>query len=130
LIAAQLWVANAKQATMEHCKMTMNKTIAQVRIARELAEAEASLNEALLRQSHLFTTMLTARRDTGVGAAIGQDALLRLAKSQQTLLSAGGDLARVHGRMLEIGKDMGVIRMQEDCPDDLTIPGGFLAIAA
>ena len=41
---------------------------------------------------------------------------MRLAKSQQTLLSAGGDLARVHGRLLAIGKDLNVISMEDDCP--------------
>lgn len=96
--------------------MTMTKTVAQLRIARELADAEAALNEALLRQSNLFSTMLIARRDTGVGAGLGQDALLRLAKSQQTLLSAGGDLARVHGRLREIGEDLNVITMSDECP--------------
>lgn len=95
----------------------MTKSVAQIRIARELAEAEASLNEALLKQSNLFSTMLIARRETGTAASLGQDALMRLAKSQQTLLNAGGDLARVHGRLLEIGKDLNVIRMEEDCPE-------------
>jgi hypothetical protein len=109
--------------------MTMTKTIAQIRISRELADAEATLNEALLKQSQLFSTMLTARRDTGVGHALGQDALMRLAKSQQTLLSVGGDLARVHGRMLEVGKDLNVIKMEDDCPEYPT-PTGVSTVEA
>jgi hypothetical protein len=96
--------------------MSMNKTIAHLRISRELAEAEAALDEALLRQSSLLSTMVTARRDTGVGHAMGQDALLRLVKSQQTLLSAGGELARVHSRLLEIGQSFDVVRAGDDCP--------------
>jgi hypothetical protein len=96
--------------------MTMSKTVAQMRIARELADAEASINEALLKQSQLFSTMIAARQETGVGAALGQDALLRLTRSQQTLLNAGGELARVHGRLLAIGRDLDVVRMEDDCP--------------
>lgn len=104
----------------------MNKTVAQLRITRELADAETAINEALLRQSSLFSTLLSARRDTGVGSALGQDALMRLAKSQQTLLSAGGDLARVHSRLREIGESFDLIRSGDDCPErePLTAPMG------
>lgn len=108
--------------------MTMTKSVAHIRIARELAEAEATLNEALLKQSNLLSTMLIARRETGTAASLGQDALMRLVKSQQTLLNAGGDLARVHGRLLEIGKDLDVIRMEEDCPGSPS-PTGFAEAA-
>lgn len=103
--------------------MTMTKSVAQMRIARELADAEASLNDALLKQSQLFSTMLIARQETGVGAALGQDALLRLTRSQQTLLNAGGELARVHGRLLAIGRDLDVVRMDDDCPGNSTQTG-------
>lgn len=106
--------------------MAMTKSIAQLRITRELSEAEIALNVALLKQSQLFSTLLAARTETGVSPILGQDALLRLAKSQQTLLSAGSDLARVHGRMLEIGKDMELIRMEDDCPPDWKKPTGEL----
>jgi hypothetical protein len=98
--------------------MTMNKTVAQVRISRELAEAEASLNVALLKQSQLFATMIAARQETGVSPALGQDLLLRLTKAQQTMLNAGGDLARVHGGLLSIGRDMNLVTMEDNCPDN------------
>lgn len=99
--------------------MTMTTTVAQLRITRELADAEASLNEALLKQSQLFATMIAARQATGVSSALGQDVLLRLTKAQQTMLSAGGDLARVHGRMIEIGRDMNLITAQDECPKEI-----------
>lgn len=96
--------------------MTMTTAVAKSRITREIAEAEASLNDALIRQSQLFATMLIARRDAGETAFTGQDALLRLAKSQQSLLAASGDLARVHGRLVDINREMG--GLADDCPDD------------
>ena len=95
----------------------MNKTVAELRVARELHAAEAAINEALIKQSSLFTTLVTARRDTGAPASMGQDALLRLAKSQQAMLTAGGDMARVHQRMLAIGREVG-IGIWDDCPDE------------
>ncbi len=106
--------------------MTMTKSVAHLRIARQLAEAEASLNDVLIKQSQLFSTMVAARQETGVGATLGHDVLLRMTKSQMTMLSAGGDLARVHGRLLEIGRDLDAVRMDEDCPS-LPSPGGKLS---
>jgi len=88
--------------------MKMTTDIARLRIARKIQATEAALDHALTLQSELFATMIEARRETGSGPAIGQDTLLRLAKVQQTLLDAGGDLARVHGRLLEISVEKGV----------------------
>jgi hypothetical protein len=93
--------------------MTMTVPVAQLRIARDIGEAEKALDEALLRQSSLFTTMVAARRETGAGAFLGHEALLRLAKSQQALLEAGGNLARVHGSLLEVQKEVCGV---DDCP--------------
>ncbi|MBX9886109.1 MAG: hypothetical protein K2X68_14185 [Novosphingobium sp.] len=76
--------------------------VAQLRIARALHQAEAALDEALLRQAQLLQTMIGARRDTGVAPFLGQEALMRLVKSQQAMLDAGGELARVHGRLSTI----------------------------
>lgn len=105
--------------------MTMTKSVASVRIAREMLDAEQALNDALLKQSSLFTSMLTARRDTTVDSFIGQDALLRLSRSQQSMLSAGGDLARVHSRLLEINREFGA--GLHECPDNWREPTGILS---
>jgi hypothetical protein len=106
--------------------MTMTKSVAHLRIARQLADAEASLNDALIKQSQLFATMVAARKETGVATTLGHDVLLRMNKSQMTMLSAGGDLARVHGRLLEIGRDLDVVRMDDECPS-VPSPGGHLS---
>jgi hypothetical protein len=82
--------------------MTINIEIASNRIARDVRAAEDALTEALIRQSSLFTTLVRVRRDAGVEAFTGQDALLRLAHSQQALLNSGSDLARVHGKLRDI----------------------------
>lgn len=94
----------------------MTKANARMRIAREISDAETALNEALLKQSQLFATLLVARRDVAESQFAGQDALLRLAKSQQALLAAGSDLARVHSRLAEINQATG--DLGSDCPDD------------
>lgn len=96
--------------------MKMNIPIAQMRITRDLQEAEAALDEALLRQSSLLTTMVSARRETGVEPFAGHEALMRLAKSQQTLVTAAGELARVHGGLLDVQRDVTGL---DDCPPDV-----------
>lgn len=109
--------------------MGMTVNIAQARIARELIEAEQAVDEALIKQSQLFTSLVIARRDLGMASTYGQDALLRLAKSQQSLLSAGGDLARVHGRMLEIGTEVRA-DVLSPCPPAGTTTTGLHVAAA
>ena len=95
----------------------MTVPVAQMRISRDMTEAERALDEALIRHSSLFTTMVSARRETASGPAVGHEALLRLVRSQQALLEAGGDLARVHGSLLQVQREMGV---GEECPPDTT----------
>jgi len=97
--------------------MYMTVPVAQMRIARDISEAEKALDEALIRQSSLFTTMVTARRETGSAPFAGHEALLRLAKSQQALLEAGGNLARVHGSLLEVQKE---VCGADECPPEET----------
>jgi hypothetical protein len=86
--------------------MSMTVPVAQLRIVRDINEAERALDEALIKHSSLFTTMVSARRETGSDPFVGHEALLRLAKSQQALLEAGGNLARVHGSLLEVQKEL------------------------
>jgi hypothetical protein len=95
--------------------MSMTVPVAQMRIARDINEAEKALDEALIRQSSLFTSMVSARRETGSDPFVGHEALLRLAKSQQALLEAGGNLARVHGSLLEVQKE---VCGADACPPD------------
>jgi hypothetical protein len=93
--------------------MSMTVPVARMRIARDITEAEKALDEALIRHSSLFTTMVAARLETGAEPFTGHEALLRLAKSQQSLLDAGGNRARVHGSLLEVQKEVAGV---DDCP--------------
>ena len=97
--------------------MSMTVPVAQMRIARDISAAEKALDEALIRHSSLFTTMVSARRETGSSPFTGHEALLRLAKAQQALLEAGGNLARVHGSLLDVQKE---VCGADDCPPDTT----------
>lgn len=93
--------------------MGMSHDVAQMRIVRELRAAEDALDNALLRQSSLLAAMVEARRETQTDPFVGQEALLRLTKSHQTLVSAGNDLARVHENLRKVQDD---VLGDEDCP--------------
>ncbi len=86
----------------------MTTHVANQRINRDLKNAEYALDEALLRQAQLLSTLVHARRETGVAPYTGQDALMRLVRSQAAMLNAGGELARVHGRLTDIAVETGV----------------------
>ena len=114
--------------------MTMTTEVARLRIARKIQATETALDKALTLQSELFATLIEARRETGSGPALGQDTLLRMAKVQQSLLDAGGDLARVHGRLLEISVEKGGVASGE-CPpsasaENANLPDSLRARAA
>lgn len=101
--------------------MSMNRTVAELRIRRELRDAEAALNEALLKQCALFSTLVSARRDLGEPSLLGQDILMRLLRSQQSLLGAGNDLARVHTGLLAINANENEIGSDKQKPASATV---------
>jgi hypothetical protein len=105
----------------------MPLSVAQLRIARDLHQAEAALDEALVRQAQLLQTMVGARRGTGVAPFLGQEALMRLVKSQQAMLDAGGELARVHGRLSTIAVE--TCGGNDACPPAALLEGAGLADA-
>lgn len=95
--------------------MAMNFSVAQFRITREIREAEAALDAALVRHSELFTTLVSSRGELGVNAFLGQEALLRLTKSQSSLMAASNDLARVHGHLRDIVREVTGDVLDGDC---------------
>ena len=104
--------------------MSMNVPVARLRIARDIRQAEVALNEALLRNSSVFATVVSARIDTDVGPFAAQEALMRLAKSQQALLDATGNLARAHGSLMGVQRE---ICGAEECPENEPREPGVLA---
>ena len=100
--------------------MSMTEQVATIRITNVLREAEAALDEALLKQSELLTEMINARLSSGGTSIIGQVEIMRLIKSQQSITASANNLSRVHGGLLEIGREKALI---EDCPENGPIRG-------
>ncbi|MEE4451188.1 hypothetical protein V2S85_06030 [Novosphingobium resinovorum] len=100
----------------------MTISAATARIARQLPEAELSLDSALLASARLMESMLLARQADGVQVFTGQTALMRLAKAQRTLLESQNDMIRVHQELRGVGLEVKAITDDKDsCP-----PSGML----
>ena len=107
--------------------MTMTPEVATLRISRDLKDLEASLNETLHLQAALFKTMISARIETGGNPFIGQQALLRLSKTQESLLDASNNLARVHEQLLTVQED---VTGADECPPEGPVEGSGAIEAA
>ncbi|MEP3227083.1 MAG: hypothetical protein ABJO01_13985 [Parasphingorhabdus sp.] len=88
---------------------------AKDQIGKDMPNTEYSIDQALISVSTLMATLVNARISSGVPAATGQAAILRLAKAQMALVDASSDVLRVHGELKKIGKEYAGYG-SEDCP--------------
>jgi len=68
--------------------------VAELRSTRDRGQSDAALDGALLKQTGLLATLVTTRRETTGPSFVGHAELMRLVKSQQSLLSSNADQAR------------------------------------
>ena len=93
---------------------------ATVRIARQVNSTETSLDEALVNASALLHSAAIAQKAfPNAPATHVQSALLHLSKTIASLVEARGEIARTHGQLLDIAREMGATELPE-CPDYLT----------
>lgn len=87
------------------------------RLARDVPAAEIRIDDALIAMSSLMTSIVTARRDTaGVPATKGHAAIRRLMQAQMALVDVSGAMLRVHGDLVEIGRETAGYDLHE-CPN-------------
>lgn len=103
----------------------MDRNVAALRIAREVASLENALNVALASASSLTTSIAVGRQIDGIDFASGQDALVRLAAVQQLLTKSATETIRVHRDLRRTHAEItGVADSNGDCPP-LTSPTGI-----
>ena len=102
--------------------MGMSISAAAARLSRQLPEAEHSLDTALLASARLMETMVLARGADGVANFTGQNALLRLDRSQRALLESQNDMIRVHRALLDAGRQVkAIVDEPEACPQSAVL---------
>ena len=102
--------------------MPMTVPAATARPSREIPQAEAAIEDALVASASLLLTAATARRDTGVRRAESHAALLRLSKLNQTLIEASGEAHRAHRELRKLSDDITAIPDENECPDVMPSP--------
>jgi len=87
------------------------------RLQNDVPAAERTIDDALIAVSSLMTSAVAARRDIGgVAPARSHATIRRIAKVQNALIDASGDVMRVHGELVDIGRETAGYDLHE-CPN-------------
>lgn len=90
---------------------------AAARLQKDVPEAETRIDDALIAVSSLTASIVTARRDIpGVSPSRGHATIRRLVKAQMSLVEVSGDILRVHGDLVEIGRETAGYDLHQECP--------------
>lgn len=89
--------------------MSITRSAAAARIARSLREAEMKTDAAILAASELMSNLIMARQDPDLTRHTGQEALIRLAKAQTSLLQGSTEIFRVHEGVAKVGVELGIL---------------------
>ena len=91
-------------------------TLTAERLQQAVPEAEAQVDGAIIAMASLMTEVVTARRAIpGVPATKGHATVHRIARAQMALVGVSGDILRVHGDLVEIGRETSGLDLHE-CP--------------
>lgn len=107
----------------------MTVAAATVRISREVPDAEAAIEDALVASAALLLTAATARRDTGVRAPEAHAALLRISKLNQTLIEASGEARRAHRELRRLADRTIASDPSDNCPQVFTTAQSVQSVA-
>ena len=88
--------------------MPLDLNTASARLSREMEGAETTIADALVAACALLHSASLAGRDIGVAPPLQtQSALLHMSKLVASLVDARSEALRAHGKLLEIGREMG-----------------------
>lgn len=87
----------------------MTPAVAGLRIARQLTTLETRFDQLLSDHAGLTALLAQARVDVEEPFGNGQLTLARLSKSLEALVTARGDVARVHAELDRIAQERGDI---------------------
>lgn len=79
---------------------------AAARLSRDFPQAEADIAQALVSSTALIHSMALASQVEGVPVGAGQKALDHALLTVQSLVTARGQVARTHGRMAEVHREV------------------------
>jgi hypothetical protein len=86
----------------------MRQIRSAARIARQLRETEAAMDQAILRANALVTAMIEARIEGRLAAEVGQEALDNIVRGLRAMSEARGAIARGHGDLAKVADDLAI----------------------
>ena len=88
--------------------MRNQRIVAVHAVVPELKAAEQRIDDALIQMSKLTAVLIEARRDAGLAATFGHDAIEGAGSTFGTLMMARRQVVETHGRLDELKTRMGL----------------------
>lgn len=86
----------------------MKQIKSAARIARQIRETEAAMDQTILRANSLVTAMIEARFEGNFAAEVGQEALDNVVRGLKAMTEARGAIARGHGDLAKLADDLAI----------------------
>ena len=77
-------------------------------VAPELFAMESAIDDAILQSARLTASLITERRNSGLSAIVGQDAIERSSATFQTLIVARREIVATHEELGALKEQVGL----------------------
>jgi hypothetical protein len=95
-------------------------------VAPELFAMETAIDDAILQSTRLTASLINERRNAGLSAVVGQDAIERSSATFSTLVAARREIVATHAELGSLKKQVGLravmIGDAGDKPDGSVFP--------
>ena len=106
--------------------MLVKRRTALEAIVPELSAMETVIDDAILQSTRLTATLINERRNAGVSAVVGQDAIERSSATFSTLIQARREIVATHEELdslkTQVGLGAVMVGGLGTKPDVLTVP--------
>lgn len=86
----------------------MRQIKSAARIARQIRQTEAAMDQTILHANSLVTAMIEARQEGNLAAEVGQEALDDVVRGIRAMIKARGAIASGHGNLAKLADDLAI----------------------
>jgi hypothetical protein len=101
-------------------------------VAPELFAMESAIDDAILQSTRLTASLINQRRNAGLSAVVGQDAIERSSATFSTLIAARREIVATHEELGHLKQQVGLGAVMfgngGDKPGIVTPPSGLKAV--
>ena len=114
--------------------MLVKRRTAMEAIVPELLAMESAIDDAILQSTRLTATLINERRNSGLSASVGHDAIERSSATFSTLIVARREMVATHEELGSLKKQVGLGAVMVGGlgtkPDILTVPRASIQAVA